>query len=50
MTMMMMMCRFIEDTRREIKWGSTKLEDFGFQYKYLEAEAILRDSIDFMKN
>ncbi|KAL8499726.1 hypothetical protein ACS0TY_019624 [Phlomoides rotata] len=35
---------FIEDTKRETKWGSTKLEDMGFNYKF-DAEKIIDDSI-----
>ena len=36
--------RFIEDTKRETKWGSRKLEDLGFEYKF-DADKIIYDSI-----
>ncbi|KAG8391925.1 hypothetical protein BUALT_Bualt01G0237600 [Buddleja alternifolia] len=35
---------FIEDTKRETRWGSRKLEDLGFQYKF-DAEKIIEDSL-----
>ncbi|XP_047965566.1 noscapine synthase SDR1-like [Salvia hispanica] len=35
---------FIEDTKRETKWGSRKLEDLGFEYKF-DADKIIYDSI-----
>ncbi|XP_047951349.1 noscapine synthase SDR1-like [Salvia hispanica] len=35
---------FVEDTKRETKWGSRKLQDLGFQYKY-DADKIIYDSI-----
>ncbi|KAH6768374.1 hypothetical protein C2S51_013710 [Perilla frutescens var. frutescens] len=34
----------IEDTKRETKWGSRKLEELGFQYK-CDADKIIHDSI-----
>ncbi|XP_056174552.1 anthocyanidin reductase ((2S)-flavan-3-ol-forming)-like isoform X3 [Syzygium oleosum] len=36
---------FIEDTGREIAWGSSKLEEMGFKYKY-DLKMILEDSIN----
>ncbi|KAI6702581.1 hypothetical protein NL676_011717 [Syzygium grande] len=36
---------FIEDTGREIVWGSSKLEETGFKYKY-DLKTILEDSIN----
>ncbi|CAM8982584.1 unnamed protein product [Rhodiola kirilowii] len=36
--------RMIEDTQRSIRWGSTKLQDVGFQYQY-DADATLEQSI-----
>ncbi|CAI9101149.1 OLC1v1038408C1 [Oldenlandia corymbosa var. corymbosa] len=39
---------FIEDTQREIKWSSSKLEERGFQYKY-NAEMILQGSVKCFK-
>ncbi|KAI5647149.1 hypothetical protein M9H77_33154 [Catharanthus roseus] len=39
---------FIEDTKRDIKWGSSKLEEFGFEYKY-GVEKILNDSVECIK-
>ncbi|KAK4483520.1 hypothetical protein RD792_010717 [Penstemon davidsonii] len=35
---------FIEDTKRETRWGSRKLEEIGFEYKY-DAEKIIEDSL-----
>ncbi|PIN26544.1 Flavonol reductase/cinnamoyl-CoA reductase [Handroanthus impetiginosus] len=35
---------FIEDTKRETRWDSRKLEDLGFHYK-CDAEKIINDSI-----
>ncbi|CAI9101150.1 OLC1v1038409C1 [Oldenlandia corymbosa var. corymbosa] len=35
---------FMEDSKRDIRWGSTKLEEFGFQYKY-DAKMILQGSV-----
>ncbi|KAI3444439.1 hypothetical protein Pfo_001104 [Paulownia fortunei] len=35
---------FIEDTKRETRWGSRKLEDLGFQYK-CDAEKTIDDSL-----
>lgn len=35
---------FIEDSKREIKWGSSKLEEAGFEYKY-NTQQILSDSL-----
>lgn len=31
---------------REISWGSSKLEEFGFQYKY-DPEKIIMDCVGF---
>ncbi|CAH9097222.1 unnamed protein product [Cuscuta europaea] len=39
---------FIEDTRRDIKWNSRKLEDAGFEYKY-DYKMILLDSLECAK-
>lgn len=39
---------FIEDTKRDIKWGSSKLEEFGFEYK-CGVEKILNDSVECIK-
>ncbi|GFP91926.1 dihydroflavonol-4-reductase [Phtheirospermum japonicum] len=36
--------RFIEDVNRETRWGSRKLENLGFKYKY-DAEKIILDSV-----
>ncbi|KAL9673675.1 hypothetical protein QQ045_029936 [Rhodiola kirilowii] len=36
--------RMIEDKQRSIRWGSTKLQDVGFQYQY-DADATLEQSI-----
>lgn len=36
---------FIEDTGREIAWGSSKLEEMGFKYKY-DLKMIIEDSIN----
>lgn len=38
------MIRWIEDTERETKWGSRKMEDMGFHYKF-DADKIIYDSI-----
>lgn len=35
--------RFVEDPGTEIAWGSAKLKDIGFQYKF-DAEMILDES------
>ncbi|CAI9785958.1 unnamed protein product [Fraxinus pennsylvanica] len=35
---------FIEDTKRETGWGSKKLEEMGFQYRY-DLEKIVEDSL-----
>ncbi|KAL3622220.1 hypothetical protein CASFOL_033631 [Castilleja foliolosa] len=35
---------FIEDVKRETKWGSRKLENLGFKYKY-DAEKIILDTV-----
>ncbi|KAL3829739.1 hypothetical protein ACJIZ3_018541 [Penstemon smallii] len=35
---------FIEDTKRETRWGSRMLEEIGFEYKY-DAEKIIEDSL-----
>ncbi|KAL3536727.1 hypothetical protein ACH5RR_000093 [Cinchona calisaya] len=39
---------FIEDSKREIKWGSTKLEELGFQYKY-DAEIAISDTLQVFR-
>ncbi|KAI3411203.1 Epimerase domain-containing protein, partial [Psidium guajava] len=39
---------FIEDTGREIAWGSSKLQEMGFKYKY-DLKMILEDSIDWAR-
>ncbi|KAG6423219.1 hypothetical protein SASPL_113608 [Salvia splendens] len=36
--------KFVEDTKRETKWGSRKLQDLGFQY-ICDADKIIYDSI-----
>ncbi|CAK9165796.1 unnamed protein product [Ilex paraguariensis] len=36
---------FIEDSRREISWGSTKLQEMGFKYKY-DIKGILDGSLE----
>ncbi|KAH6789283.1 hypothetical protein C2S51_004289 [Perilla frutescens var. frutescens] len=40
--------QMIEDTKRETKWGSRKLEDLGFHYKF-DAHKIIHDSINCAK-
>ncbi|KAJ9539311.1 hypothetical protein OSB04_032044 [Centaurea solstitialis] len=40
--------RYFEGSTREIKWGSTKLEDKGFSYKH-DTKSILDDCIKCAK-
>ncbi|KAL3536723.1 hypothetical protein ACH5RR_000089 [Cinchona calisaya] len=37
---------FVEDSKREIRWGSTKLEELGFQYKY-DAKITISDTLKY---
>lgn len=38
--------RFIEDSKRDIKCGSSKLEELGFEYKY-DAKMIISDTLKY---
>lgn len=39
---------FVEDSGTEIVWGSTKLKDIGFEYKF-DSKVILDDSVKCAK-